>query len=167
MWVRHGAVAEDRLVAVPSLWSPRRGLNERLAVYAASVSITVKIIDVSGNGRVGATTMLEGVSSRITLGDLVRTRVREEVARFNAAPQPVFTGLVMPEGGLATEEGFRLPKQRRLDWERQADRAIEAFERNGFFVLVDDRQVTELDEELELTADSDIRFVRLVQLVGG
>ena len=155
-------------------WSPYRrcgrragGLNQRLAVYAASVSITVKIIDVSGNGRVGATTMLEGVSSRITLGDLVRTRVREEVARFNAAPQPVFTGLVMPEGGLATEEGFRLPKQRRLDWERQADRAIEAFERNGFFVLVDDRQVTELDEELELTADSDIRFVRLVQLVGG
>jgi hypothetical protein len=34
-------------------------------------------------------------------------------------------------------------------------------------VLVDDRQVTELGEELELTADSDIRFVRLVQLVGG
>jgi hypothetical protein len=31
----------------------------------------------------------------------------------------------------------------------------------------DDRQVTELDEPLDLTADSDIRFVRLVQLVGG
>lgn len=73
----------------------------------------------------------------------------------------------MPEGGLATGEGLRLPKQRRLDWERQADRAIEAFERNGLFVLVDDRQVTEPEEELELTADSDIRFVRLVQLVGG
>ncbi|TCC06351.1 hypothetical protein E0H45_23845 [Kribbella soli] len=88
---------------------------------------------------------MEGVSSRITLRDLVLTRVRDEVARFNAAPD----------------------KQRHLDWERQADRAIEAFGRNGFFVLVDDRQVTELDEELELTADSDIRFVHLIQLVGG
>ncbi|NIK60112.1 hypothetical protein [Kribbella shirazensis] len=131
------------------------------------MGITVKIVDVSGAGRVGTTTLLEGVSSRITLRDLVRTRVREEVARFNAAPQPVFRGLVMPEGGLPTAEGFRLLEQRRLDWERQADRAIEAFGRNGFFVLVDDRQVTELDEQLELTADSDIRFVRLVQLVGG
>ncbi|MGW7681704.1 hypothetical protein ACWGID_13240 [Kribbella sp. NPDC054772] len=131
------------------------------------MSITVRIIDVSGTGRVGATTTLEGISDRIALRDLVRTRVREEVARFNAAPEPVFAGLVMPEGGVLTNEGFRLPKKRKIDWERQADRAIEAFERNGFFVLVDDRQVTELDEELELTVDSDIRFVRLVQLVGG
>ncbi|WP_202870812.1 hypothetical protein [Kribbella pratensis] len=109
------------------------------------MGITVKIVEVSGAGRVGTTTLLELVSSRITLRDLVRTRVREEVARLNAEPD----------------------KQRHLDWEQQADRAIEAFGRNGFFVLVDDRQVTELDEELELTADSDIRFVRLVQLVGG
>ncbi|TDW86239.1 hypothetical protein EV647_6319 [Kribbella sp. VKM Ac-2566] len=105
----------------------------------------MKIVEVSGAGRVGTTTLLELVSSRITLRDLVRTRVREEVARLNAEPD----------------------QQRHLDWEQQADRAIEAFGRNGFFVLVDDRQVTELDEELELTADSDIRFVRLVQLVGG
>ena len=54
-----------------------------------------------------------------------------------------------------------------IDWEQQADRAVRAFARNGFFVLVGDRQVTDLDEVLELTADSDIRFIRLVQLVGG
>jgi hypothetical protein len=132
-----------------------------------AVGITVKIVDVSGAGRVGATTLLEGVSSRTTLRDLIRTRVRDEVARYNAAPQPIFRGLVMPEDGVPTEEGFRLPRKRPLRWEQQADRAIDAFGRNGFFVLVDDRQVTDLDEELELTADSDIRFVRLVQLVGG
>lgn len=142
-------------------------MGERLGDYAAAMSITVKIIDVSGAGRVGATTLLEGVASSITLRDLVRTRVRDEVARFNVVPQEVFQGLVMPEGALPTAAGFRLPKQRRLDWEQQADRAVEAFGRNGFFVLVDDRQVTDLDEELALTADSDIRFVRLVQLVGG
>jgi hypothetical protein len=136
-------------------------------LYPASVSITVKITDQSGAGRVGATTTLGGISSRITVRDLVRTRVREEVARYNAGPEPVFSGLVMPEGARPTGEGFRMPKPRRIDWERQADRAIEAFERNGFFVLIDDRQVTELDEELDLSPDSDIRFVRLVQLVGG
>jgi hypothetical protein len=73
----------------------------------------------------------------------------------------------MPEGAQPTAEGFQMPQPRRIDWQRQADRAIEAFERNGFFVLVEDRQVTSLDEELDLSADSDIRFVRLVQLIGG
>jgi hypothetical protein len=60
-----------------------------------------------------------------------------------------------------------MPKPRRVDWEQQAGQALESFRRNGFFVLVADRQVTELDEALELTADTDIRFIRLVQLVGG
>ena len=131
------------------------------------MAITVRIKDQSGAGRLRATTTLEGISSRITLRDLVRTRVREEVARYNAAPEPVFSGLVMPEGAQPVAQGFRMPTARRIDWEHQADRTVEAFQRNGFFVLVDDRQVTELDEELDLTPDSDIRFVRLVQLVGG
>jgi hypothetical protein len=93
--------------------------------------------------------------------------VREEVARYNASPERTFSGLVMPEGAYPTREGFRMGQPRRIDWQQQADRAIQAFQRNGFFVLVDDRQVTELDEPLDLTAESDIRFVRLVQLVGG
>jgi hypothetical protein len=131
------------------------------------MAITVKIKDQSGAGRIGMTTTLDGISSMITLRDLVRTRVREEVARYNAAPEPVFPGLVMPEGAQPAREGFRMPGLRRIDWQQQADRVIEAFERNGFFVLVDDRQVTELDEALDLAADSDIRFVRLVQLTGG
>jgi hypothetical protein len=89
------------------------------------------------------------------------------VARYNATPTPVFNGLVMPEDAQPVPGGFQLTKPRRIDWGKQADRAIEAFQRNGFFVLVDDRQVTELDAALDLTADSDIRFVRLVQLIGG
>ncbi len=63
--------------------------------------------------------------------------------------------------------GYRLPRTRRLDWEAQAATAIRAFERNGFFVFVGDRQVDDLDQELTL-ADSDVvSFVRLVPLVGG
>jgi hypothetical protein len=93
--------------------------------------------------------------------------VRDEVARDNAEPAEVFEGLVMPEGAEPTKAGFVLGRPRRVDWERQADQALDAFARNGFFVLVDDRQVTELDERLALTADSDIRSERLVQLVGG
>jgi hypothetical protein len=135
------------------------------------MAVTVTITDESGSGRVAGALTLDGVDERITLRDLVRTRVREEVARYNSQRQDgrgdVFAGLVRPEGATPTRDGFLMPDRRFIDWEQQADRAVQAFTKNGFFVLVGDRQVTDLDEELQLTAGSDIRFVRLVQLVGG
>lgn len=129
--------------------------------------ITVTVRDQAGLRDEGRTTLVEGISERTTLRDLIRTRVRDEVARYNAGPTDVFDGLVMPEGAKATRRGYEMPRRRRIDWERQAERALESFSANGFFVLVDDKQVTDLDVELDLTPESDIRFVRLVQLVGG
>lgn len=132
---------------------------------AAAITVTIK--DQSGAGKVAGTITLEGIDSRITLRDLIRTRVREEVARYNATLAGVFQGLVMPDGAQPVPEGFRMPARRRVDWEQQAGRALDAFGRNGFFVLVGDRQVADLDEVLKLAADCDIRFIRLVPLVGG
>ena len=133
--------------------------------------ITVTIKDESGSGRVAGTLTLDGIGERVTLRDLVRTRVREEVARYNAqlgtTGGGTFSGLVMPDGAVPAPQGFLMPAPRRVDWERQADQAVEAFARNGFFVLVGGRQVTDLDEVLDLSPGADIRFIRLVQLVGG
>ncbi|WP_433390732.1 hypothetical protein [Micromonospora sp. KLBMP9576] len=44
---------------------------------------------------------------------------------------------------------------------------LDAFGRNGFVVLVDDRQVTALDEQVRLYAGSRVIFLKLVPLVGG
>jgi hypothetical protein len=138
-----------------------------MTAQAAPISVTIR--DESGAGRVAATITLDGVDSLITVRDLIRTRVREEVARYNVAPPStdIIRGLVIPDGAVPAPGGFRMPRPRRVDWEQQADKALEAFRRNGFFVLVADRQVTDPDETLELTADTDIRFIRLVQLIGG
>jgi hypothetical protein len=93
--------------------------------------------------------------------------VREEVARYNAEQGDLFIGLVQPTDAEQELNGWRLRAPRRISWEEQADVAEEAFGRNGFFVLVGDRQVDDLDEELALTADTDVAFVRLTPLVGG
>ena len=89
------------------------------------------------------------------------------MAEFNSGPREHFRGLVRPTDAEETPRGYRLRTPRPLRWEEQADAAEEAFGRNGFFVLVGDRQVGELDEKLELTPDTEIRFVKLVPLVGG
>ena len=66
-----------------------------------------------------------------------------------------------------TLNGYVLKQPRRLDWEKQADAAVEAFTRNGFFVFVGDRQIEDLDAELTLDETDVVSFVRLVPLVGG
>lgn len=127
----------------------------------------VIIVDATAPGREMARQVLAGVPSPVSLRELIRLRVREEIARHNANPAPRFNGLVQPRDAEAVLNGYSLTRRRGLDWEKQAAIALEAFEHNGFFVFVDDRQVDDLDEELTL-ADADVvSFVRLVPLIGG
>jgi hypothetical protein len=127
----------------------------------------VTVRDESPAGRALGTVTLE-VPETIVVRDLIRARVREEVAKYNAAPNSAFRGLVTPEGASPDPDGSsRLAKTRRIDWEAQAKTALEAFTKNGFFVLVAGRQVADLDEVVDLSAASDVSFVRLVPLVGG
>lgn len=128
---------------------------------------TVTFLDKTATGKALSSFVVPDVPDSITVRDLLRLRVREEVARFNAAPTARFQGLVRPHGAEMDLNGYRLAKPRWLDWEQQADVACQAFERNGFFVLVGDRQVEYLEEVVDLTAASEVAFVKLVQLVGG
>jgi hypothetical protein len=121
--------------------------------------------ETAAGGAVGSIVL--DIPGTVTLRELIRLRVREEVARYNAQPTERFRGLVRPTEAEEDLNGYRMRTLTRIDWERQADAAVTAFGRNGFFVLVADRQVEDLDEELTLDEASDVAFVRLVPLVGG
>jgi len=45
--------------------------------------------------------------------------------------------------------------------------ALDAFQKNGFFILVDNKQLEELNQEIRLTEHSKISFVKLTPLIGG
>ena len=128
---------------------------------------TVTFRDETATGKALFTFEVLDVPDSITVRELVRLRVREEIARYNSAPTSRFQGLVRPADAEVELNGYRLARPRRLDWEQQADAACAAFARNAFLVLVGDRQVEDLQETVELTAAADVAFVKLVQLVGG
>ncbi len=128
---------------------------------------TVTFRDETATGKALHSFEVLHVPDSITVRELVRLRVREEVARYNAAPTSRFQGLVRPADAEVELNGYRLARPRRLDWEQQADAACAAFERNGFFVLVGDRQVEDLGETVDLNAAADVAFIKLVPLVGG
>ncbi|MEU7558380.1 hypothetical protein [Streptomyces eurythermus] len=128
---------------------------------------TVTFRDETATGRPVTEWEVAGLPERMTVRELIRLRVREEVLRYNARPGDRFNGLVRPDDAETELNGYRLREPRRIDWERQADIAERAFLANGFFVLAGDRQVEDLDEAVDLTADPDLVFIKLVPLAGG
>jgi hypothetical protein len=106
-------------------------------------------------------------SERITLRELIRTRVYQEVRDHNLNRPEYFRGLVQPTDAERTLNGFRVQQRRRIDPEKQFERAIESFQRNGFFVLVDGLQVDELEGEIGIGSETTVTFLKLVALVGG
>jgi len=130
------------------------------------VGVTVLVRDETVTGKMLRVQTLE-LPDTVTLREVIRHRVREEVARYNCERGDTFVGLVQPTDTEATLNGYRLRAPRTLDWERQAAIALAGFESNAFFVLVGDRQVEDLDVELDMHAADDVAFVRLVALQGG
>ena len=105
--------------------------------------------------------------AHITLRELIRARVYQEVAAYNAQQSEYFHGLVQPSEAERTLNGYRLRQPRQLDPERQVQTALAAFETNGFVILVADHQMDSLDEPITLTPDLSVTFLKLVPLVGG
>ncbi|MFI9366452.1 hypothetical protein ACIG5E_36175 [Kitasatospora sp. NPDC053057] len=129
---------------------------------------TVIFVDETTSGARRDAWRLPVAEERLTLRELIRRRVHREVAEHNAGRPGVFHGLVQPTPAERTLDGHRQPEaDRAVDPERQFLSAVEAFGRNGFLVLVGDRQVEELDAELDLRADTEVSFLKLVPLVGG
>ena len=127
----------------------------------------VTIRDETTQGETTNELTLEFLDERVTLRELIRSRVYQEVTEYNAKQAGYFKGLVQPRDAERVVGGFRIRERRRIDWEEQFRKALEAFERNGFLLLVDERQLDDLDQEIELRYDATVTFLKLVPLVGG
>jgi hypothetical protein len=132
------------------------------------MSAMLTIRDESPNGQLLHSFSLELPFSVTTVRELIRSRLEHEVTAFNArrSDEP-FNGLVQPSGAERVLNGYKVPSHRIVDWREQFGRAVEGFERNRFFVLVDDRQAESLDEEVVVRETTKVSFVKLVPLVGG
>jgi hypothetical protein len=130
--------------------------------------ITLTVRDEALAGGTTHSLSLDFLTERITVRELIRSRVYQEVQDHNTRRAQTFRGLVKPEGAEAALNDPHARRQHRpVDWKRQFDRAVEAFEKNQVLVLVDDRQVESLDEEVEVGPKTTVTFLRLTPLVGG
>jgi hypothetical protein len=128
----------------------------------------VTIRDESTTGGPGAREWgLELLTERITVRELIRSRVHQEVKDHNAKAGETFHGLVRPTDSEAGPGGWRVKHGTKIDWKAQFEKAIEAFQKSRVLVLVGDRQVTDLDESVVIGPATRVTFLRLLPLVGG
>lgn len=131
------------------------------------MAATLTIRDETATGKTTGQTVVEFLTETITVRELIRGRVYQEVQDYNTTQPEHFRGLVQPTDAEQTLNGFKLKKRREIDWKEQYEKACDAFDRNGFFILVGDRQAESLDEEITIAPGTEVSFVKLTPLVGG
>lgn len=136
------------------------------------MAISLMVRDETAAGEAYNEFPLEFPSEQITVRELIRERVYQEVQDFNRQRESdVFLGLVQPSDTERVLNGgrseFRFKKRREIDWNEQFEHALEAFDKNGFLVLVGDHQAESLDEVVTVESGSQVSFVKLTLLVGG
>ncbi len=128
---------------------------------------TLTVHDETASGQQTNTFTLDCLKERLSVRELIRARIYQEVQDYNQKEPEYFRGLVEPTNAERVLNGYKLRARRKIDWQEQYQRALDAFERNGFFVLVGDKQAESLDQEFEVQVDTEVSFVKLVPLVGG
>lgn len=128
---------------------------------------TLTIRDETAFGDEENSFTLEFLTEHVTVREVIRSRVYKEVQLYNAMQTEYFHGLVEPNDAEKTLNGYKLRTKRPIDWEAQYILALKAFHNNGFFILVDDSQVEDINQIVEIRYNTRVSFVKLVPLVGG
>lgn len=129
--------------------------------------MNILISDELLNGTITNQFEIEVAENEITAQELIELRVHNEVESYNKKQTMYYKGLVDPSDAEKTLNGFKMKNQQNIDAEKQVYIALNAFQKNGFFILVDDKQIEELEQRIVLHETSKVSFVKLTPLVGG
>ncbi|MEP2279982.1 hypothetical protein [Maribacter sp.] len=107
-------------------------------------------------------------NERTTVKELISARVESEVNAYNEKLPNYFKGLIQPSEAEKTLNGFKLKNRgKKIDIEKQILVALDAFQKNGYFILIDNKQAEDLEQEVLVSKTTEIAFVKLTQLIGG
>ncbi|WP_207420271.1 hypothetical protein [Desertivirga brevis] len=134
--------------------------------FMSNLTITIKDETIGGN--ILNEIKIQIASERTTVREIIEARVTAEVQDYNQRSPLVYYGLVKPSDSESELNGYRLRKRdMKIDPEQQIYTALDAFQQNGFFVLIDNNQAEYLDQEVLVNQRTEVSFIKLTPLVGG
>ena len=107
-----------------------------------------------------------------TLRQLIEAIVRQEVEKFNSRGLenmlvPFLTETEIAEQSTVGKVGFgRLYSDKKADPDKAVETALQGFEDGLFRVLINDREVEELNSPMEIFENDMLTFIRLTFLAG-
>jgi hypothetical protein len=126
---------------------------------------TIEMRDVSPGGHLLSEAVVEDLPVRTTLRQVLDTRVRAEVDRYNRELGPTYRGLVQPEDAIRFSDGFRMRAPRRLDADHLLTAVQEAVTAGVVVFEVEGERVGNLGHELDLTRTVTITTVMVRPIV--
>ncbi|MEN0005001.1 MAG: hypothetical protein AAF798_12680 [Bacteroidota bacterium] len=103
----------------------------------------ILIQDESTEGRILNEVYVEVARPKLTIGELIKKRVAQEVASFNDLPKKAAAILQRQKGP------------------RSSFAALRAFRESGFQVFIGNQSMNQLDQEIDIHANLRVRFVQL------
>jgi hypothetical protein len=131
------------------------------------MAVTISIKDETAARAVTHSIPVSFSSELVAVKDIIRARVYADVEAYNNKLPEYFMGLVQPKAAELTLNGYKMKQRRKVDPEIQFQTAMDAFAKNGYFVLIDNIQAESPDQMIVVTPQTDISFVKLTPLVGG
>jgi selenophosphate synthase len=129
--------------------------------------MTISIKDETISGALLQELFLEFKTETTTVQEIITQRVLHEVAQYNERSTDYFHGLIVPSDAEKTLNGYKMKETKQIDGEKQVYIALDAFNKNGFFLLIDNQQSEHLTQKVELKSTTTISFLKLTPLVGG
>ncbi len=129
--------------------------------------MTITIKDETFAGKILNEITLNFKSELVTVKEIIEQRVTQEVDNYNNKQSGYFNGLIEPTDAEKTINGYKLKPKKVIDAEKQVYIALESFMKNGYFVLVDNIQSENLEQEVLLSSNTTVSFVKLTPLIGG
>lgn len=124
---------------------------------------TITIQDASLQGQQSPSWLLDILEEQSTLREVIRSRIYQEVSEYNARKRSQFLCLIPPRL-VEPDAADIIPL---VDWQAHYEQAIKAFEKKRYLVIINERQVTDLDIPIHLTSQSTVTFLKLIPLIGG
>ena len=130
-------------------------------------NMKILIKDETIGGETNNSFSIETTKTVSTVQGLIKLRIFKEVENFNQRLPEYFRSLVQPTEAEVTLNGYKMIEKRKIDPEKQYYLALDAFKKNGYFLIINNKQVESLEQEIKIQDNMELQFIKLTPLVGG
>jgi hypothetical protein len=104
-------------------------------------------------------------TAALSVGELIASKVRQEVAECVAQQRPGLSGEYFSPEALLRAATLEALAPGAIDTE--IERAQWAFAARDYMIVINNRRVFDVNEVLKLQADTQVEFIKILPLVGG